>query len=62
MPFTPQQRPQLGAIFPEGVCDWSKKGVKQVKASTWASYGPSPVNLLFDVTGQHRHHNHHHHD
>jgi len=31
------------------VCDWSKKGVKQVKARTWAPYGPSPVNQVFDV-------------
>jgi len=47
--FTDQQRARLAAIFPTGVCDWSKKGVKQVKARTWASYGPSPVNQVFDV-------------
>jgi hypothetical protein len=49
VPFTAQQRVQLAAIFPDGVCDWSKRGVRQVKSIPWASFGPSPVNLLFDV-------------
>ena len=49
VPFTAQQRAQLAAIFPDGVCDWSKRGVRQVKSIPWASFGPSPVNLLFDV-------------
>ena len=47
--FTPEQQNQLHAIFPDGVCDWSKPGVEQVKSVPWASFGPSPVNLLFDV-------------
>jgi hypothetical protein len=59
--FTSQQRARLGTIFPNGVCDWSKKGVKQVKVVTWASYGPSPVNQVFDVEDSH-HHGHHGHD
>jgi hypothetical protein len=50
VPFSAQQRVRLGAIFPDGVCDWSKRGVNQVKAVPWASYGPSPVNQVFDVT------------
>lgn len=69
VPFTAQQRARLEAIFPEGVCDWSKRGVHQVKAVPWASYGPSPVNQVFDVESHHskhhddRHHDHHqHHD
>jgi hypothetical protein len=41
---------QLNAAFPKGVCDWSKPGVEQVKGVTWASFGPSPVNQIFDVT------------
>jgi hypothetical protein len=49
MPFTPEQRIQLGTIFPNGVCDWSKPGVDQVPSVPWASYGPSPVNRVFDV-------------
>jgi hypothetical protein len=59
--FSTQQRARLAAAFPNGVCDWSKKGVKQVKARTWASYGPSPVNQVFDVLDS-RHHGHHGHD
>lgn len=47
--FTAEQRAQLAAIFPDGVCDWSKRGVEQVKSVPWASFGPSPVNLVFDV-------------
>ena len=54
--FTSEQRARLAAIFPTGVCDWTKKGVKQVRQKTWASYGPSPVNQVFDVLDRrHRH-------
>ena len=49
VPFTAAQRARLRATFPDGVCDWSKRGVRQVASVPWASYGPSPVNLLFDV-------------
>jgi hypothetical protein len=44
-----EQRTRLHAIFPDGVCDWSRRGVEQTKSVPWASFGPSPVNLLFDV-------------
>jgi hypothetical protein len=47
--FSSEEQTQLNAIFPDGVCDWSKSGVEQVKSVPWASFGPSPVNLLFDV-------------
>jgi hypothetical protein len=47
--FTSAQRAKLAAVFPSGVCDWSKKGVNQVKARTWASFGPSEVNQVFDI-------------
>jgi len=61
--FSTEQRARLGTIFPNGVCDWSKKGVKQVKVKTWASYGPSPVNQVFDVLDRHgRHHDDDHDD
>jgi hypothetical protein len=53
--FTSQQRARLSQIFPKGVCDWSKKGVKQVKVVPFASFGPSPENLVFDVTDRRRH-------
>jgi hypothetical protein len=57
VPFTAQQRARLNDIFPKGVCDWSKRGVEQVKAVPWASFGPSPVNQLFDVLNpSDRHH------
>lgn len=43
---------RLRTIFPAGVCDWSKPGVNQTKLVPMLSFGPSPVNLVFDVTGQ----------
>jgi len=33
------------------VCDWSKPGVNQVPVVTWASFGPSPKNLVFSLNG-----------
>ena len=53
--FTAEQRARLAAMFPNGVCDWSKRGVQQVKAVPWASFGPSPVNEVFDITDRRRH-------
>jgi hypothetical protein len=50
--FTSEERARLNAIFPGGVCDWSKPGVNQTPVVTWASFGPSPKNLVFDVTRQ----------
>ncbi len=44
--FTPAERARLTEIFPGGVCDWSKPGVNQVPVVTWASFGPSPKNLV----------------
>ncbi|NRR32985.1 hypothetical protein HSX11_22705 [Oxalobacteraceae bacterium] len=41
---------RLKAIFPNGVCDWSKPGVNQAPLQTYASFGPSSVNLVFDVS------------
>lgn len=44
--FGAEEMARLEAIFPDGVCDWSKPGVGQVpNTRTWLSYGPSPVNL-----------------
>jgi hypothetical protein len=62
VPFTAQQQARLKQIFPDGVCDWSKRGVYQVKAVPWASYGPSPVNQVFDVNDSGRHGRRHDHD
>jgi Tannase-like family of unknown function (DUF6351) len=37
--FTPAERARLGAIFPSGVCDYSRPGVGQRPlAATWIRY------------------------
>jgi hypothetical protein len=41
---------RLKTIFPSGVCDYTKPGVSFAKVVPWASFGPSKVNLVFDVT------------
>lgn len=49
--FTDAQAAALRATFAAGVCDWSKPGVEQQGLkSTWASFGPSKKNLVFDIT------------
>ncbi len=49
--FNATQWSRLLAMFPGGVCDWSKPGVgQQALAGTWQSFGPAPANLLFDIT------------
>jgi len=55
VPFTSAQRARLAAIFRQGVCDWSKRGVQQVKGLPWASFGPSRENLVFDLTDRRGH-------
>lgn len=47
--FTASELARLKGIFPGGVCDWSKPGVNQTSVVPWASWGPNPNNLLFDV-------------
>ena len=42
--FSPDEKARLQAIFPDGVCDWSKPGLHQQVNQTWLSFGPSPVN------------------
>jgi hypothetical protein len=36
---------QLSASFPQGVCDWSKRGVASSTVKTWSSFGPLPDSL-----------------
>ena len=48
--FTPAERARLRRIFASGVCDWSKAGVARTPVVPWASFGPAPENLVFDVT------------
>ena len=50
--FTQTQWLTLQLTFPDGVCDWSKPGVSQQPSKPWQSFGPSPTNLLFDITKQ----------
>jgi len=50
-PFTPAEMTRLKSMFASGVCDWSKPGVNQVPVVTWASFGPSPKNLVFSLNG-----------
>lgn len=43
--FTAPQFAQLNAIFPEGVCDWSKPGVGQtLPDGPWTIFGDTPGN------------------
>lgn len=45
--FTTDERTRLQAIFPQGVCDWSKPDVyREPLAGTWLSVGPSNVNRV----------------
>lgn len=40
--LTPSEWSRLKAIFPEGVCDWSKRGIDQrALKGTWLSVGPA---------------------
>jgi hypothetical protein len=41
---------RLRHVFPRGVCDWTKPGVGQTAVAPWASFGPAPENLVFDIT------------
>lgn len=40
--FSSEQWSQLNAIFPDGVCDWSKPGVEQVKSVPGLRSAPRP--------------------
>jgi hypothetical protein len=53
--FSPDETVRLRAIFPAGVCDWSKKGIGYRRVVTWPSVGPSSDNQVFDVTHHDRH-------
>ena len=43
-PVTDAQLANLRAVFPQGVCDYSKKGVSQRPAQTWLTYPAGPAN------------------
>ena len=44
--FTAAEMARLQAIFPIGVCDWSKPGVNQQPVVPLASFGASPLNRI----------------
>ncbi len=47
--FTPQQYQQLSSTFSDGVCDWSRGDSSGAQhQGTWKSFGPSPVNRLYE--------------
>lgn len=48
--FSAAEWSRLQQIFPDGVCDWSRPGVDQQGVVTNGSFGPSPYNLVFDIT------------
>jgi len=40
--FTPEQQARLRAAFPDGVCDWSRRGVAQVPVNPWTTFAKGP--------------------
>lgn len=40
--FAPEQQARLRAVFPDGVCDWRKRGVSQVPVNPWTSFADGP--------------------
>lgn len=48
--FNPAEWARLAAIFPSGVCDWSRRGLYQTEVVPDGSFGPSPKNLVYDIT------------
>ena len=50
VPMSATDLTRLRAVFTGGVCDWSKPGSQQALTTTFPSFGPSPTNLVFDVT------------
>ena len=48
--LTPAELNRLRRVFAGGVCDWTRPGVGQTALVTWASFGPAPENLVFDIT------------
>jgi hypothetical protein len=47
--FSEAESARLAAVFPNGVCDWSKPGVEQTGVNPYASFGPSPVNQVYEA-------------
>ena len=50
--FTPAEIDRLQLVFPNGVCDFTKPSMYWSRLVTWPSFGPSPVNLVYDIKGR----------
>jgi len=48
--FSQQDWARLESDFPNGVCDWSKRGTSYRSVVEWPSFGPSRENLVYDIT------------
>lgn len=48
VPFSSEEYRALLAAFPDGVCDWSQGDSSGAShQGTWVSFGPSPINSLY---------------
>jgi hypothetical protein len=47
IPFTDAQWAQMQALFPDGVCDFSKPGVSQQPTIPWQTYQDSGGNVIY---------------
>ena len=50
--FTPAEIDRLHLVFPNGICDFTKPSMYWSRLVTWPSFGPSPVNLVYDIKGR----------
>jgi hypothetical protein len=48
--FNVAELARLATIFPSGVCDWSRRGPHQTRVVPDGSFGPSRINLVYDIT------------
>jgi hypothetical protein len=57
--FNADQKQRLQAIFPEGVCDWSKRGIGQESLEdTWLAFPRPGYSVSLDDRSRHGSHNH----
>ena len=47
--FAEAEKKTMAAVFPAGVCDWSKPGVNQTPTVPYASFGPSQASVVFEI-------------
>ena len=50
--LTDTQFASLKALFPQGACDYSKKGVSQRAPDTWLSYPNPGTSMSLDQNGR----------